>query len=101
SFRSRLMKPTSTLPDVVRLIAASEPVSVTIQATPGCSALNRAVRAWTAGSAPPPPVALYCPCSGSIDGAAGAGPPHPAMREERMSAVGPGFISAAPRHDPG
>ena len=59
SVRLRLMNPTSTSPVAARLIAASEPVSLTVNVTPGCRILKRSARACTAGSAPPPPVALY------------------------------------------
>src|SRR5712692_40247 len=66
------------------LIAEFDPLSATIQSTPGWSSLNRAVSACTAGSAPPPPLALYVPDSGWGVGEAGTAPPQAAsMRRAR------------------
>src|SRR5919201_336304 len=60
------------------LMAALEPDSTTFHLTLGCSSVKRVARAWTTGSAPPPPLALYSPLSGSGVGAAGV-PLHAAM----------------------
>src|SRR5256886_13783244 len=65
------------------LMAEFEPLSATIQLTCGWSSVNRAVSAWTAGSAPPPPLAVYVPESGSGVDAAGPAPHAETVRRAR------------------
>src|SRR5207247_11369546 len=81
SVRFRLTKPRSMVFDTTSLIAEFEPVSVTSQLMDGCSSLNRAVSACTAGRAPPPPLAVYWPLIGSGVGDAGAATPEAATRQ--------------------